>query len=166
MFRWTDGVVASADDCWYDDAVGWGRSNATLRPFRSTSIFWSNNWTQYLYAEFDVTTSSMAAAEFPFNRWHSLQFDHDGTISRLGTYYHHQYLAGSHASWIDPLGLSNHINPELNAWTSLAGNLATVIGLMAFSCGADELEHVLPNAWRDRQWVAHGRSHGSKQRRL
>lgn len=164
MFRWTDGSITPANDYQWYNGNGWGPGNIQLTHYRTTSMFWCNEWTQFLIADGDVSTRDIATSLFPDNRWYPLTFDHDGTLSRVGTSYEHQHLAGSGANWIGPLGLSAHNNRHAHQSTGLAGNLATVIGLIAFSCQANELGTVLltDRAWRHYDWMGHNRAHGRK----
>lgn len=166
MFRWKDGVITWAEGYQWYNGGGWGPGSIPLTPYRTTSMFWCNEWTQFLTANGDVTTRDIATALFPDNRWYPLSFDHNDALSRVDSAFEHQHLAGTGDNWIGPLGLRSYSNNNRHApqSTGLAGNLSTVIGLIAFSCRADELVAVLLNdrAWRRNEWRGHGREHGSE----
>ena len=125
-------------------------------------MFWSNEWTQFLVADGDVSRRDIDTSPVPYNRWYPVTFDYDGTLSRVDISLEHQYLAGSNATWAAQLGLTAHNNRHAHQSTGLAGNLATVIGLVAFSCHANELSTVLlqDRAWRHYDWRGHDRAHG------
>ena len=164
MFRWREGSITSASANgyqWYN-GNGWVQGNIPLTLYRTTSMFWCNEWTQFLTTDGDVSTRDMGSSPIPQNRWYPLTFDHDGTLSRVGEAFEDQYLAGTGARWMGQLGLSSHDPHDAPQSTGLAGNLATVIGLVAFSCRAANLDAVLLNdrAWRHYDWRGHNREHG------
>jgi len=169
MFRWKDGVITRAEGYQWYNGDGWAPGNIPLTLYRATSMFWCNEWTQFLTADGDVSTRDIATSLFPNNRWYPLTFDHDGALSRVDSAYEHQHFAGTGDNWIGPLGLRSHSNNNRHVpqSTGLAGNLSTVIGLIAFSCRADELVTVLLNdrAWRRNEWRGHNREHGREEGR-
>lgn len=167
MFRWSDASIASANGCQWYNGNGWGPGNIPLTPYRTTSMFWCNEWTQFLTADGDVSTRDMGSSPIPLHRWYPLTFDHDGTLSRVGEAFEGQYLAGTGAHWMRQLGLSSHDPHHAHQSTGLAGNLPTVIGLVAFSCRAANLDAVLLNdrAWRHYDWRGHNRAHGRDEGR-
>lgn len=168
IFRWRDGLITWAEGYQYYNGYGWGPRNVQLTPYRTTSMFWCNNHTQFLTADGDVSTRDIATSDWPLNRWYPLTFDHIGTLSRVGHAFEHSDLAGTGANWIGPLGLASH-NPRRGPQaTGLAGNLSTVLGLIAFSCQANDLYDVLVNdrAWRHNgEWRGHNRGDGREEGR-
>lgn len=163
MFRWTNGHITPADGYQSYNGRGWG-PDTELSYYRTTTVFWCNQWTQFLTADGDVSTRNMATAAAPNNRWFPLTFNHEGALSQVNAAVEEQYLAGTDAGWISALGLTSHNNHHAPQSAGLAGNLPTVIALIAFSCQAHELNDVLlhDRAWRRHDWRGHNRAHGRK----
>lgn len=169
MFRWTEGQVTDAgqDYYWHDGGGFSYLHNQRLQHYASTTLFWCDEFTQFQMTELDATTIEIAASEVPNNRWYPLSFSHDGILSRVSASLEEHYLAGIDGAWVDQLGLQAYQNrrprtPPTNG--GLAGSLATIVALIAFSCtNQDFLYHVLINlaAWRG-QWRPHNAEHGRK----
>ncbi|CAD6449849.1 26083eac-cb91-4279-aedc-91a5ad3fd6eb [Sclerotinia trifoliorum] len=164
VFRWADGYITDAGGNyhWFD-GDGWNYpNNEILHHYRSTSLFWCNEFTQFQMMEADATTIDIATSDFPNNRWYPLTFQHDGSLSRVSASLEEQYLAGREGAWIDQLGLQAYRHHRNRPTNGLAGNLATIVALLAFSCTDD---HMLYSAlvnyatWR-RQWGNHDAQHG------
>ncbi|KAI9647471.1 hypothetical protein NHQ30_003856 [Ciborinia camelliae] len=166
MFRWTDGYITDAGyEYQWLGGNGWTYpNNQILQHYRSTTLFWCNEFTQFQMMEVDATTIDIATSEFPNNRWYPLTFRHDGTLSRVSVSLEEQYLAGRDGVWVGQLGLQAYRHRRNRPTSGLAGNLATIVALVAFSCtDGSALYNVLIDniAWR-RQWRPHGAEHGSK----
>ena len=125
-------------------------------------MFYCNPFDHFLAAEGDASASDIADAPFPNNRWYTLNFHHQSTLSRLDLGGGEPYLAGNGRRFIDQLGINSWRNPEPDAPTStgLAGNLALLIGLVVFSCKSHNMDNVLRNVWRAYEWRGHNHSHG------
>lgn len=130
-------------------------------------MFWCNNWTQFVAAPGDASMRDMASsdASAALDRWWPLNFFHDGSLSRIDIPGDEVVLAGT-GSWIHRLGLDSYSNRDASDSGGLAGNLALVIALIAFSCEARALDTVLreDRAWRHRRWRGHHHRNGSKLR--
>ncbi|RAL61606.1 hypothetical protein DID88_009644 [Monilinia fructigena] len=164
IFRWANGYIIDAgyDYQWFG-GEGWTYSNnQRLQHYRSTTLFWCNEFTQWQMIEEDATTIDIATSDFPNNRWYPLAFQYDGTLSRLSASLEEQYLAGRDGAWIGQLGLQTYRHRRNRPTTGLAGNLATIVALVAFSCNDDRaLYNALINdiAWQG-QWMTHAAEHG------
>lgn len=108
-------------------------------------------------SEYDIAT------EHPY-RWLPLTFRHDEEVSRVAEGSAGEYLYGNGRDWINALGLAPYAHPYRHEppCGALSGNLATVIGLVAFSCRAAELGDVLlvDQAWVGHRWYGHNRRDG------
>lgn len=115
-----------------------------------------------MVASGDATTRNLADTT-PEDRWYAINFHHEDSFSWVD-YVANQSLAGNDRSFIAQLGLDAYQNLEEDAPKSsgLAGNLAMLIGLVAFSCKRRDLDTVLVSdrAWRGYRWYGHHRSHG------
>lgn len=154
IYRWNGGEISTA-----------GIPNAnSLQPYKATTMFWCNPFYQFLAATGDASTRDIASTESE-DKWHAINFHHEETLSRID-YAGDQYLAGNRAGFISQLGLTSYENQHDDAPVAggLAGDLAMLIGLVAFSCKRRELSQILINdrAWRNYQWIGHRRSSGSK----
>ncbi|KAB8303736.1 hypothetical protein EYC80_005119 [Monilinia laxa] len=164
MFRWADGYIIDAgyDYQWFGGEGLTYSNNQRLQHYRSTTLFWCNEFTQWQMIEEDATTIDIATSDFPNNRWYPLAFRQDGTLSRVSASLEEQYLAGKDGAWIGQLGLQTYRHRRNRPTTGLAGNLATIVALVAFSCNDDRaLYNALINdiAWQ-RQWRTHAAEHG------
>jgi hypothetical protein len=127
-------------------------------------MFYCNPWTQHLMAECDPSREDMITADHPNNRWWPFTFRHRGALSDVTYGTEEQYLAGSSARWINHLGLNDYVHQESETPLAdgLAGNLATVIALIAFSCRRSDWHDILMHdrAWWNYRWRGHNRRHG------
>lgn len=125
-------------------------------------MFWCNPFYQFMVASGDATTRDIDLTG-PEDTWYAINFHHEEGLSRID-YVANQYLAGNDRGFIAALGLNSYRNSEEDAPKSsgLAGNLAMLIGLVAFSCKRRELDAVLvgDQAWRGYRWHGHNRSSG------
>lgn len=122
----------------------------------------------------------MDESPHPRNRWWPLTFEHEGSlvfneetgqesyfpgsISRVQETGQQSYLAGSGA-WTKDLGLGSYKDEYTGPAGGLAGNLAIVLGLVAFSCKSRRLHDVLiqDRALRSgARWEGHNHSDGRK----
>ena len=110
----------------------------------------------------DASTRHMALSADPGNRWWPLTFRHHGALSRVEEVGEEQYLAGTGAPFIADFGLGAYNNRHAPASGGLAGNLAALVALIAFSCESDQLDNVLihDRAWRRHRWRGHDRPDG------
>lgn len=168
LYRWnSDGSVTSARDCqWYEGQV-WSSASELLTVYNTRTVFWCNGWAQFMLATGDASTRDVATSDHPHNRWWPLTFRHDDTplaLSRVEELGEEQYLAGSGRQFIADFGLGAYTPRDAPRSGGLAGNLAIIIALIAFSCQAARLDTVLleHRAWRGRRWHSHGRSDGRK----
>jgi hypothetical protein len=157
VYRWHDGRVTRATDT---------PTNAGLTLFRAVTMFYCNPWNQFVVTEGDVRLRNMEGSPAPQDRWYPLGFHHMDTVSYLDFAGEHLCLAGNRAGFIHRLGLDTYQNREENAPRAggLAGNLAMLIALIAFSCRSRDLDAVLieDRAWRHQEWRGHNRHDGRK----
>jgi hypothetical protein len=157
LYRWKDGRVSQATDV---------PANAGLTPYRAVTMFYCNPSTQFLVTDGDVRSRDIAGRSPPQDRWYPLEFHHFGTISCLDFAGEHPVLAGNTAGFIERLGLDSYKNREEHAPRAggLAGNIAMLIALIAFSCRRQDLDAVLidERAWRNHVWRGHNRPDGRK----
>jgi hypothetical protein len=167
VFRWRNGVITAPTGYQWIDGYAYAPNGGVLNYYRSMTVFYCNPWDQYLVADGDASTRDIATANFPGERWYPVNFRNDGNLSRLDFAGDEQYLAGNGAAFIDQLGLTSYQSQEQGAPTSggLAGNLAILIGLVAFSCRSRDLRDILVNdrAWHRNRWNGHSRDSGRKQ---
>jgi hypothetical protein len=130
-------------------------------------LFYCNPWAQFMTATGDASTLNKAHSADADNSWWPLTFRHHGKLSRIEHGGGELYLAGSGSAFIADLGLSSHSNCDDSNCDSppsggLAGNLATLVSLVAFSCKAKDLDHVLllDQAWWHDRWQGHNRGSG------
>lgn len=166
MFRWTNGYVeyAGTDYGWLNGQGFAYLNDEMLQHYGSTTLFWCNEFTQFQMMEADATTIDIATSDFPYNRWYPLTFRYERTLSRVSSSVEEQYLAGRDGTWIAQLGLQTYRHRSNHPTEGLAGNLATIVALVAFSCtDEDTLYDVLVNnlAWRG-QLRIYDAEHGSK----
>lgn len=159
LYRWDEGIISVCYDCplregAYRVSV---TSNAPLATYRTNTLFWCNPFTQFMIVPGDASTYNIASATPPNNRWWPLNFEHDGDLSRVAESGQHPYLAGRRLAWIRDLGLESYACHQGVHHGGLAGNLAAVVGLVAFSCSSSDLEDVLvrDQAWIETVWRGH-----------
>jgi hypothetical protein len=163
IFRWSEnGRISSADDCQWFNNQWWSSAGDQLTEYRASTLFWCNNFTQFMVATGDASARHMDESPDPQNRWWPLSFRHEGSLSRVEEVGQEARLAGS-GNWINALGLSSYRNRHTTPIGGLAGNAAIVIGLIAFSCEARHLDDILltDRAWRrGARWHGHHRNEG------
>lgn len=127
-------------------------------------MFYSNPWDQFLATHGDASTRDIANAPVPDNRWYTLSFHNYYSLSRVDIAGPEPYLAGNGSRFIDQLGIRSWCNPNQDAPPAdgLAGNLALLIALIAFSCRSDRLDTVLRHSWSNYGWRSHTHNHGRK----
>jgi len=166
VFRWTEGEITVADGYqWYNG--GCWSPNGYATPHRATTIFYCNRFTQMLTANGDASLRNFETSNHPDNRWWPLTFLHDRALSRVTESGDEQDLAGTGGAWIHQLGLENNRNEDRRApvSTGLAGNLATIIGLIALSCQEGQLQTILQaGVWDRFRWRGHNLPHGREFR--
>ncbi|PVH77892.1 hypothetical protein DL98DRAFT_517042 [Cadophora sp. DSE1049] len=167
VFRWSNGDISIATGYRWDDGYGRTPNGDTLEIYKATTMFWCNPFYHFMVATGDATTRDIADT-VPEDTWYAINFHHEDTLSRLD-YVGDQYLAGKDRSFIAQLGLGAYQQQDEDAPKSggIAGNLAMLIGLVAFSCKRRDLDQVLvgDRAWHGYRWHGHGRSHGRKEAR-
>jgi hypothetical protein len=160
MYRWHDGQVSRATDA---------PNGAGLTLFKAVTMFYCNPFNQFVVTDGDVRFRDLPSSPAPQDRWYPLCFHHLDKVSYLDFAGEYTYLAGNRAGFIRGLGLDSYKNQEDNAPRArgLAGNLAMLIGLIAFSCRTGDLDRVLidDKAWRYHEWRGHDRRHGRKSSR-
>jgi hypothetical protein len=158
VYRWHDGQVSRATDV--------SSNVAGLTQFKAVTMFWCNPFNQFVVTEGDVRLRDLPGSPPHQDRWYPLCFHHLDTVSYLDFAGEYNYLAGNKTGFIRRLGLDSYQNREDNAPRAggLAGNLAMLVGLIAFSCRTGDLDRVLidDKAWRHHQWRGHERRHGRK----
>lgn len=112
----------------------------------------------------------METAEDPYHRWYRLTFENAEGVSRVDVAGLEIQLPRSGpgwAGWAHQLGLDpyRNSNSDASALRGLAGDLAIVIALIAFSCRPGQLDQILvrDRAWHHYAWRGHHCHHGSKQ---
>lgn len=131
-------------------------------------MFYCNPFDQSVAAEGDATNRDMGDAPHPNNRWYTLRFHHQSALSRLDLGGPEPYLASKladHGSYsINQLGLTSWYDPDPRSSpsTRLAGNLALLIALVAFSCRSARLDTVLRTSWIHYEWRPHLYTPGRK----
>lgn len=159
VYRWSDGEVSAAPG--YHWTAGYDRTpnGNTLGLYKATTLFWCNPFDQFMAMPRDATGRDMDEDD----RWFPINFYHEGALSRLD-YAANQCLAGAHARFIPALGLASYAHPADRAPVagSLAGDLALLLGLVAFACRWEDLDRVLvaERAWRDGEWRGHAHATG------
>jgi len=161
LYRWEDGIISPANDCRWSNNAFRTSNNARLTQYRCSTLFF-NGLVQFVTvpgnaSQFDIAT------EDP-HQWLPLTFHHDSGLSRVSEAGPEVYLEGNGLDWINNLGLATytHLYRHTVPHGELSGNLAIIVGLIAFSCVATEFENVLlsDQAWRGCRWAPHGRRDG------
>jgi len=121
---------------------------------------------EFIVTDGDASQRNMPEQHPPRDGWYPLRFDYVNTISYLNLEGDHNCVTGNGARFIHGLGLESYADREDNAPRArgLAGNLAMLIGLIAFSCRTQDLDAVLidDRAWRHHKWTDHSRLDGRK----
>ncbi|CZR56496.1 uncharacterized protein PAC_06384 [Phialocephala subalpina] len=163
LYRWAEGgKISLADDCQLYEGMWWSRDSVPLAEYRASTMFYCSDFTQFLVATGDASMRHMDEAEDPHNRWWPLTFRHDGSLSQVEEVGQEQNLAGT-GPWVNALGLRSYRNRRTSASSGgLAGNVAVIIGLIAFSCKSEDLRTVLltDRAWHRGRWRGHSREDG------
>jgi len=165
LYKWQNGIVSPANGYQAYNGEWWGPSRTGAATFyRTSTMFYCQPFDCFLATEGDPSMRDMETSDFPHNQWHTLNFEHHGTLSRLDLFGSERHLAGNGQRFIEQLGLTHWSNPDPGAPVSggLAGNLALLIALVAFSCRPQHLSDVLQNSWREYSWRGH--NHGSGRR--
>jgi hypothetical protein len=166
LYRWRHGTISAASECHWYGKVWVSREMRPLSAYKSVTMFWCNPFVQFMTAMGDVTMYDIVTSVYPRNRWWPLTFRHDGAISRVDM-GREPLLATEDSAWANSFGLASHANYNAEkeiGKAGLAGDLAIIIALIAFTCAADDLEDVLlkDQAWRHYEWRGHNRHHGRK----
>ncbi len=154
IYRWNGGDISTS-----------GIPNASsLQLYKMTTMFWCNSFRQFVAAHGDATTRDIANEDLE-HQWHPINFHHEETLSRID-YAGELYLVGNRATFSPQLGLTSYESNEDDAPIAegLAGDLAMLVALVAFSCKRRELSRVLidDRAWSSYRWMGHNRSPGRK----
>ncbi|KAG9236535.1 hypothetical protein BJ875DRAFT_222616 [Amylocarpus encephaloides] len=182
VFRWYNGTVYDASEYrWnashYDtpekaDGAIYKRtiSGAAEWPvyYRAATVFYCNRFDLFFTARGDASARDIVNGP-PEDAWHPLTFHHCNRISQVDHVGAHEHLYVREADWINQL-LPNSYRRETATSHSggLAGNLAILISLVAFSCANDDdLYYVLVNdqSWAGHQWRRHNGQSGRTSRR-
>jgi hypothetical protein len=164
LYRWEEGTISKAADCPVSGGTfreSSGSSNS-LTIYRTQTLIWCNNFTQFLSVPGDASSVDVANTEAFGNRWWPPTFSYNGTLSRVTVSASEQYLASRRSAWIIALGLESYVSRRATQYGGLAGDLALVIGLVAFSCRCRDLDRILrqDRAWDRFRWRGHSREHG------
>lgn len=160
LYRYHEGTVSLAP---------WSEGVDNLRIYRKQTIFWCNGFLQFLTVPYDASQYDVRKRE-P-HRWLALQFRHSRNLSRIDEYGPEKHLACRGSQWITDLGLGAYVDLHLDDASTqpggLSGNLAILIGLIAFSCPSRDLETVLlqDRAWHGFGWHGHSRGNGRQDER-
>lgn len=165
LYKWQNGVITPATGYTWHNQSWWSSQHGVPNIYRTSTMFYCNPFDHFLSTEGDASTRDMANSPAPNNRWYTLNFQHDYTLSRLDLGGDRPYLAGNGRRFIDELGIASWRHPDeaddpAPTSSGLAGNLALLIGLVVFSCRAERMDTVLRNAWRSYQWIGHNHSNG------
>jgi hypothetical protein len=167
VFRWSNGVISAPAGYQWVDGYAYAPNGGALNYYRSITMFYCNPWDQYLVADGDASTRDIETAPYPGDRWYPINFRHDNGLSRVELAGGEQYLAGNGATFIDHLGLLSYQNQDSAAPPSggLAGNLAILIALVAFSCRSSHLRDALirDRAWHRYRWNGHNHASGRER---
>ncbi|KAL2062891.1 hypothetical protein VTL71DRAFT_5963 [Oculimacula yallundae] len=172
LYRWTsNGKIARATGLdYYNNAIR-DRSGQPLTTYSTRTVFWCNNWIQYLVTEGDASARDMEEAEFPDSAWWALSFDHDNDkrVSRVTESAVNPILngvGGEGAKWVSDLGLSAYVPRDGEPAQGLSGNLATLFGMVAMSCSAQRFDSVMAgDPLRGNTWRGHARRDGRTDER-
>jgi len=166
IYRWSNGGINTATGYSWYIGNGWNPGNSQLEEYRTTATFYCSPFIHFLTANVDPTVTDIEGAPFGTHRWFPLTFRHEGALSRVEE-SGEEYLAGTHADWIRELGLSAYNNYHAPQSDGLAGNIAAIIALVAFTCRSASLDTILlrDNAWRNYRWRGHNHHHGRTNRR-
>jgi len=176
VFRWSNGDISIATGYAWDEGYGKTPNGDNLEWYHTATIIWCNPFYQFLVTQGDASIpidadmedeeESDGEEEKAVIQWYPINFHHHETLSRIDYAADSQYLAGNQRNFIAELGLTSYQCQDDDAPVSggISGNLAILIGLIAFSCTRQELRHVLINdqAWRGYRWRGHQRPTGSK----
>lgn len=183
VFQYDGGHVSLAQDCvWYRPRAGVpgniGRhgpdgSFGIMVPYKTSTVFACSPHLPIVVAECDVScdpafiyrpdcTCNNTAEGLPEpTRWNILSFDkYQGFTQANAIGRESPYVLGRNPSWIPALVPKIFQNPDENAprSTGLGGDLATLIGLMAFHGGRGRASDVFAGgAWQQNRW--HGSTH-------
>ena len=165
LYRWTNGVVTSVP------ANDQARSmESSLREYQCTTVF--TQWPctpHFLAVPFDAQTQNVCDK----GGWHELGFHHDSAhtghiYSYLEIHGEHRHLAAlSSARWVHEL-FPQQYHPreepgqsaQATGLTGLTGKLTLLLAVIAFSSTEGNLDHVLRNSLRQREWIPHSQPDG------
>jgi len=179
VFRWSNGDISIATGYAWDEGYGKTPNGDNLEWYHTATIIWCNPFYQFLVTQGDASIpidadmedeeESDGEEEKAVIQWYPINFHHHETLSRIDYAADSQYLAGNQRNFIAELGLTSYQCQDDDAPVSggISGNLAILIGLIAFSCTRQELRHVLINdqAWRGYRWRGHQRPTGRRDGR-
>jgi hypothetical protein len=168
VFRWSNGVISAPAGYQWADGYAYAPNGGALNYYRSITMFYCDPFNQFLIADGDASTRDIETAPWPGDRWYTVNFRHEDGLSRVDFAADEQCLAGNGATFIDDLGLSSYQSQDSAAPPSrgLAGNLAILIALVAFSCRSSHLRDALirDRAWHRYRWNGHTHPSGREQR--
>jgi hypothetical protein len=166
VFRWRNGVISAPAGYQWEDGYAYAPNGGALNCYRSITMFYCDPFNQFLMAEGDASTRDIETSPWPGDRWFPVNFRHDDSLSRVD-FTAERCLAGNGAPFIDHLGLVSYQNQDPDAPPSggLAGNLAILIALVAFSCRSTHLRDILVHnrAWHRYRWTGHDHASGREQ---
>jgi hypothetical protein len=169
LYRWTEGgTISAASDC-RRYGTAWRSGKMTpLTAYKTVTLFWCNPFVQFRTAMGDASTYDIATSAPPFNRWWPLTFRQDGAISRVDR-GKKMLLATEGSAWVTDFELTSHANHNAEkdmGVAGLAGDLAILVGLIAFTCQEKDFDHVLlmDQAWHRYKWRGHARHHGRESK--
>ena len=158
VYQWTDGVINNA-------GVNYETVSGTYTRYTTASVFYSDQMLQFRATVSDPTLHNIAEAEPPYHRWYRLSFHNEPGVSRVDIAGRDNFIHGTGATWVAPLGLENYCYPNTSTSANhgLAGNLGILIALIAFSCSPESLDNVLMyhRAWDSYMWRGHPYPSGS-----
>jgi hypothetical protein len=153
IYRWENGRISHAAGYTYSNG------SSPIEEYRAATMFYNRG---FVVAEGNASAREMRKKPYPLDRWFDLLFRHDGDVSRVDLKGDKSYLAWQASQQlVDSLGLDYHQNKNQNkqgrAGAGLGGNLAILLGLIAFSCRSGWLDSVLTNStsgWNNYKWTS------------
>jgi len=165
------------------------QDNNMLACYKTATVFFCNQFNNFMTTPGDASARNIVDAD-PEESWHPLTFLHetceDGYISQVEHGGDQQYLAAPGGSLVNQLLPQAYDYPHIPETydyqqgdgdqgyecppnsKGLAGNLAILIALVAFSCrNSRDLRGALTadHAWHNRRWDPHNRPSGRRDGR-